>query len=353
MLDEVALVVGQLEQNANATRIKKLLLYTCKNWWENDSPRLDAISLRALVEELRQTHTTLDHLRSRLNHFVGTLNKSTEYVPIAQSIVSALEPLYQLDPTGIILPPEIPTPNPTLQNLEQDINLSRIKKLLICVCRKYWEANPQVIEQIQLRELIDELRHLHPTLTSAKAGLAAIVKTLNKPVEYALITETILREVEPLYGNGKEETSSDPTIETQVSDAVNLFDVRLEILKYANPLRAKILLFSSAYYLFQFRQEDWSNLKLYSLDGLLRTVLSQNPSLDQLQHSLQAQAEQLPDTDLYVEVVSVITRALRTNFSLLQRQIQHLMQMSSIADVTCASSTQFVLPQVSEFKESH
>lgn len=344
MSDEVALVVGELEQDANLIRIKKLLLYTCKNWWENDTPRLNLLNLRGLVEEIRQTHNTLEHLQSRLNHMVGTLNKSAEYVPIAQTIVTALEPLYKLESTEIILPPEIPTPNPALQNLEQDLNLSRIKKLLICACRKYWEANPQVIEQIQLRELIDELRHLYPTLTSARSGLAAIVKTLNKPVEYALIAETIMREVEPLYDT--EASSSEAVAEQeQAVEAVNLFDVRLEILKYANPLRTKILLFSSAYYLFQFRPQDWANLKLYSLDGLLRTVLSQNASLDQLQQTLQAKAEQLPEADLYVEIVSVITKALRANFSLLQRQIQHLAQIGSVADITSASPTQFVQPQ--------
>lgn len=341
MSDEFAFVVSQLDQDANALRIKKLLLYVCKNWWENDVTRLSAISLRSLIEEIRQTHPTFEYLRSRLIQLVSTLNKSAEYFPIANTIATTLEILYKQDTTVV----SVPEPqDPIVQKLENEVHLIRIKKLLICVCRKYWEANPKVIEQIDLKELIDELVELHPTIDQLRSSLAATVKTLNKPIEYSLIAGIILGEVEARYGE-----ASSPPAESETGEelgTIDLFDVRLEILKYANPLQTKILLFSLAYYLFEFREQDWLNLKLYSFDGLLRTVLSQTASIEDLQQKLQSKAQQLRESDLYIEIVPIVTRALKSKYTLLQRQIQQVMQTGSVADMTCASSTQLVTGQL-------
>jgi hypothetical protein len=204
MSDEFALVIHQLEQDVNALRIKKLLLYVCKNWWENDATRLSVISLSSLIEEIQQTHLTVEHLRSRLTHSVGTLNKSADYFPIAHTIASALEILYAQETTEISVAKSPIPQDPIVKTLEQDAQLIRIKKLLICACRKYWEANPKVIEQIDLKELIDELIELHPTFDQLRSSLNAVVKTLNKPIEYFAIAEIILREVEVRYGKASQ-----------------------------------------------------------------------------------------------------------------------------------------------------
>jgi hypothetical protein len=348
MSDEFAFVIQQLEQDANALRIKKLLLYVCKNWWENDATRLNVISLASLVEEIRQTHLTVEHLRSRLTHLVGTLNKSAEYFSIAHTIASALEILYTQETTAIAVPKSPVPQDPIIEKLEQEVQVIRIKKLLICACRKYWEANPKVIEQIALKELIDDLIELHPTFDQLRSGLNAVVKTLNKPIEYFAITEIILREVEVRYGKANEPQPISETVE----GTIDLFDIRLEILKYANPLQTKILLFSVAYYLFEFRNQDWLNLRLYSLDGLLRTVLSQTSSLEDLQQKLQSKAQYLGQSEQYVEIVPVIVKSLKSKYTLLQRQIQKIMQSSSVADMTCAGSTQLVTGQLGEVVSS-
>lgn len=334
-------ILAELEHDANALRIKKLLLYACKNWWENDPSRLSVISLSSLVEELRQSYPTIEQLRSRLNHLVGTLNKSAEYAPVAQTITSAFERLYEQStiPLNSVDIPEAETIlRQVVSTIEQNVNLSRIKKLLICVCQKYWEANAYVIEQTKLRDLIEKFIELCPNVEAARSTLSACVKTLNKPMEYALIAENIIRDIEPLYGQKSDVSQLNPS----TSEAIDLFDVRVEILKYANPLQAKILLFSSAYYLFEFRTSDWTNLRLYSLDGLLRTVLSQTDSIDEFEQTLQAKAKQLADADFYLEIVSIIARAIKPQFHQLQHQLQRVMQTSSVADMTCAGSTQFI-----------
>lgn len=320
-------VIHQLEQDPNAIRIQKLLFYVCKNHWESDSARLNALSLRSLIEEVRETYPTIEQLRSRLTHQIGTLNKSVEYTPIGQIILSVLERVYAQNAATILTAPKRTTA------LDQDVNVSRIKKLLIYTCRRYWEANSYVIEQISTSDLIDELMQQYSTLEELRSSLNVVVKTLNKTAEYALVAETILREVQSLYG----EKDSVPV--ACEAEPIDFFDVRREILKYSNPLKAKILLFSSVYYLFEFCPQDWSNLKLYSLDGLLRTVLTQTETIEEFQQLLNCKASQLKEAETYLEIVPVLMRSLKSNYTHFRRNLLISLNTSSVADTTLASST--------------
>ncbi|MBD2081686.1 hypothetical protein [Leptolyngbya sp. FACHB-17] len=321
-------VIGELQHNPNAVRIQKLLFYLCRDQWESDCTRLDALSWYSLIEEVRQAYPTFAQLRSRLTYQIGTLNKSAEYALIGQIILSILERAYAQDATTII------TASKRSTTLDQDVNISRIKKLLIYTCRRYWEANSCVIDQVSTAELLNELMQRYPTLEDLRPGLSTIVKTLNKPAEYSLVAEIILREVEPFYG--EEDSGSEPA----QAERIDLFDVRREILKYTNPLKAKILLFSAVYYVFEFCPQDWSNLKLYSLDGLLRTSLTQVETIDEFQQLLIHKASQLKEPETYLEIVPVLTRSLKSSYYTLRQTLLVSLRASSVADATLASSTQ-------------
>ncbi|MCY7321142.1 MAG: hypothetical protein LH660_04910, partial [Phormidesmis sp. CAN_BIN36] len=95
MADQYAPIVCQLEQDANAVRIKKLILYASKNWWENDLDRLSVISLQSLVQELRYLNPTLEHLLYKLHLLVGTLSIKEEYLQVATTIIENLTGLYR------------------------------------------------------------------------------------------------------------------------------------------------------------------------------------------------------------------------------------------------------------------
>lgn len=120
--------------------------------------------------------------------------------------------------------------------------------------------------------------------------------------------------------------------------------MRLEIVKLANPLRAKILLFSLVYYPFTCKEQDWSNLKLYSLEGLLRSVTTVCSSLEDLQSKLEAAAQQLNPPEDYIEVVSVILKSLKPGYASLQQHVQQALQIT--AEVTRANSTQVLISGV-------
>ena len=352
-------IVRRLEQDANAARIKKLILYACKNWWENDPDRLSVISLQSLVQELRYLNPTLEHLKYKLHLLVGTLSKQEEYLQVATTIIENLTGLYRsatpIEKTTINTNP-LDAIGGKLQNqitkiLEQEVHSSRIKKLMIYAARKHWEADPLKIDQAEINRLISELAHQYPTIESLQIGLAAIVKSLNKPIEYAAIANMILREMGKLYSQEGEAISPESTNDlatqavappsSQTAPAIELFDMRLEIVKFANPLRAKILLFSLVYYPFTYKEQDWSNLKLYSLEGLLRSVTTVCHSLEDLQSNLEVAAQQLNPPEDYVEVVRVILKSLKPGYISLQQHVQQALQIT--AEVTRANSTQVLI----------
>ncbi|MCU0552088.1 MAG: hypothetical protein MUC48_22355 [Leptolyngbya sp. Prado105] len=331
MNDPIAPIVSQFEQDPNAIRIQKLLCYVCRNQWQSEIARFDVSQWRSLIDEVKAIHPTFEQLRSKLTHQIGTLNKSKEYAAVGQIVLSVLERAYAQDAVTIVTAPKRST------QLEQDINIHRIKKLLIYTCKQYWEANSYVIEQASVSDLIDELIKKYASAEDLRSGLHQIVKTLNKSVEYSLIAEIILRAVEPLYGKSQERVALDHT------QPIDLFDVRREILKSANPLQAKVLLFSSVYYLFEFCQQDWSNLKLYSLDGLLRTVVIQAETIEEFQQLLNGKASQLKDAETYLEIVPVFVRSLKKNYDSLRQRLQLAASISSVADTTIAHATRAIL----------
>jgi hypothetical protein len=382
MADECVLQVSQkiadqLQQDASAVRVKKLIIYACKNWWETDLDILGVTDLEKLVSELRQLHPTLEQLQARLKILVGTLNKRDEYFPIAHLISQKMEALYDaksgfVEATAIVplvVDPQIEEIASRLQHSD----LSRVKKLMLSAARNYWETDPLKIHHAQLQDLIDELWKGHSTLEQLSTGLAAVVKTLNKPVEYALIAETILKEMRSLYLDhvsqsaiptemlppaSDEVTAPDllkvsplPAISSSYpqgiastsNSVIDLFDLRLEIVKYANPLRAKILLFSIVYYRFSFSPQDWSNLKLYTLEGLLRSLTTICGSIEDLQAKLDETAQHLNQPDEFADVARVLLKCLKPIYLKLQQQVQQAMQNGGIADTTKASATQVLM----------
>jgi hypothetical protein len=361
MADQYAPIVHQLEQDVSAIRIKKLILYACKNWWENDPDRLAAISLQSLVEELRYLYPSLAQLQYKLRIVVGTLNKQEEYSQVATLITEKLAALYVVrastseDVTMIRIPTKSIASD--LQNqitaaLAKDTNLSRIKKLMICSTRKYWETDSSKVDQIELRDLVGDLARLHPNLESLRMGLAVVVKNLSKPIEYAAIADSIVREMCRLYRDSSPESAAEATaieiipakqpLSEEKGQPIDLFDLRLELMKYVNPLRAKILLFSVSYYDFECKQQDWSNLKLYSLEGLLRNVTTIGNSFAELQAKLQETAHRLNEPEEYAEVARVILKCLKPIYLELQQQVQNALS-SSVADVTQAKTTQVLI----------
>ena len=222
-----------------------------------------------------------------------------------------------------------------VKNLEQHEKALRIKKLIYCICKNAWENAPNKLNDISLQDLVLEVRKKHPTLEHLKVSLAKVVKTLNKPEEYAVVAKVIFGNVGRLYpefqkliqsnkpaapvqpanqhlSNTKEKSKSAPTAATQEKRKdYEPFAVRLEVMNYTNPLRAKIVLFSTLYHPFDFSNQSWLSLRTYALDDMLQSLYSACKTITELDSQLQKTAKSLKEPNENIKAAWAIVQSLK------------------------------------------
>ncbi|MEG3898564.1 MULTISPECIES: hypothetical protein [unclassified Microcoleus] len=237
--------------------------------------------------------------------------------------------------------------------LEQDVNLSRIKKIIFFACKDSWENDPAQLASANVRSLIEELCTKYTRLEDIEAVLNSIVAKVNKKTEYALVTDQIVCQLSRLYEyqdftkletnisnfGGYEAPAFDDHFSSQVPagesserDPGNLFDVRQKILQQTNPLRAKILIFSTLYHEFTFSDRDWLLLKTQELDNLLRQLFNVCGSLAELESQLYTTAGNLDNSDECDQAASVIIKAMNSCYTKLQQEEQDRAEDSASED---------------------
>ena len=240
-----------------------------------------------------------------------------------------------------------------VRELEQDVNLSRIKKIIFFACKECWENDPAQLASADVRSLIEELCTKYNRLEDIESVLNSIVAKVNKKTEYALVTDQIVCQLSRLYEyqdftkletnisnfGGYEAPAFDehfsselPSGESQERDAGNLFDVRQKILQQTNPLRAKILIFSTLYHQFTFSDRDWLLLKTQELDNLLRQLFNVCSSLAELESQLYRTSGNLDNTDECDQAASVIIKAMNPCYAKLQQEEQDRAEDSATED---------------------
>ena len=363
-------VLHELAQDQNLLRIKKLLLFACTHTWENNPQRLEQADLQELLQRLMAIAPTLEQLQSQLHSIAKSLNKSAEYSLVANAIINHINRLYLDQPTHRVGTRQRDYET-VAQLLSRDSDLNRVKKLLLLASRNVWETHPQELDQLSLLALVREVHSLTPTLESLRAVLENLVKTLSKPAEYAAVADRISLAFQPLYlvkfpplnstalssdatvalevasfaTEDKTEAlpaaapprsmrsplrsqsavqpinhaalsleSSDPeSSDIQQGDLSDLFDLRLELMRSANPFKVKILLFSVLHETFQPEHEPM--LKTHELDDLLRILLQTHRLLSELKSKLFSAARLLPDAADYFQVAQVVFQATRSFYS--------------------------------------
>ncbi|MEG3842653.1 hypothetical protein [Microcoleus sp. herbarium14] len=240
-----------------------------------------------------------------------------------------------------------------VRELEQDINLSRLKKIIFFACKDFWENDPAQLASTDVGSLIEELCAKYSRLEDIEAVLNSIVAKVNKKTEYALVADQIVCQLSRLYEyqdftkletnisnfGGYEAPALDdhfssemPVGEPIERDPGNLFDVRQKILQQTNPLRAKILIFSTLYHQFTFSDRDWLLLKTQELDNLLRQMFNVCSSLAELESQLYRTADNLDNTDEYDQAASVIIKAMNSCYAKLQQEEQDRAEDSATED---------------------
>lgn len=89
-----------------------------------------------------------------------------------------------------------------------------------------------------------------------------------------------------------------------------LFDIRLAIMRYANPLKAKILIFSALHHPFSFSEEDWIILKRYSLDDWILGLVKSCKTFAELEAKLYNSVRVSKEPEQSLQVAQTIIQAL-------------------------------------------
>ncbi len=87
-------IYADLEKREDIHRIKKLILFTCHDFWADESYDLDATPIGDLIAEMVEIIPTLDKLKESLNNHVRKLNKQAEYFLAADMIIDTIGPFY-------------------------------------------------------------------------------------------------------------------------------------------------------------------------------------------------------------------------------------------------------------------
>lgn len=109
--------------------------------------------------------------------------------------------------------------------------------------------------------------------------------------------------------------SDDLDVSQSPQPSPDLFDLRQDVMRYTNPLRAKVLLFSLLYRTLQTNcTEEVLLLKSHRLDQLLEAALCRYPQYKDLAVQLKQAARQLDDPVEYDQVSDGILRSVQSYY---------------------------------------
>ncbi|GAB4215941.1 MAG: hypothetical protein OHK0012_17150 [Synechococcales cyanobacterium] len=210
------------------------------------------------------------------------------------------------------------------RDIQKEANLSRIKKLIVYVCRRQWENNQATLDELNLVELLQELYERFPTSAELTAALREAIQTISKKTEYSLVANIILNKTQALY---QQESFAPEEMPLDLDPQYNLFDLRLDVMRQANPLRAKVLLFSALYHPIGYTEQGLGVVKTHSLDDLLKSMFLRCKTQAEMEHKIQTAASFLGDHDHTEPVAVTITQSLRPWF---MRRMQELSSPTSV-----------------------
>ncbi|MFM7384458.1 MAG: hypothetical protein ACKO1W_15620 [Microcystaceae cyanobacterium] len=299
-------------------------------------------------------------------------NEILEQETLVEAEVVEVETLFNAEPPDSPLEeatPEVVTDPRVIadqiaQTLNQHPEQVRIKKLMFAVGKGYWENSVEVIDRYGFSQLILELRQGFPTQGELQAGFSNIVSNINKATLYLAIANLILKQMANLYEDlsepledtleantatqivqipmnatalrsapshtataivefgqqnnneplvtvlGSVPTPSAPANNSPPAKKYQAFEVRSEIMQYANPLRAKILLFSLLFNNWE-KNQDWSMLRSYSLDDLVEQVLLSRRPANDVEMRLLGLAQSMQERDVYQQTAKTLIKVLK------------------------------------------
>jgi hypothetical protein len=259
-------VADQFEQSPDALRLRKLLHCLCHGGWENDPSCLNQIYLPTLIQQTLAIAPKPQDLRYRLGRIVKHLNRRQQYTRLANQIVAAFKPLYHSQSEA-------------------------------------FDATA-LIESTVLAESTALAEPSGPS-GGSEGGYTTLTSLAGseQPADLTTLHGTLSNPLGTGHENGGPRR-----------DRSSLFDLRGDIIQYANPLRAKILLYSCLHGPFGYTPQDWSNLNRRTLNDLLEQTFDYCPTYTDLDSKLSIIAHCLGRAGDGGQVASAITQAMRAYY---------------------------------------
>jgi hypothetical protein len=203
--------------------------------------------------------------------------------------------------------------------LEHHEHSIQIKKMLYCLCTDRWERDPDFLRSINCHHFAEYLVKEFDSHEELKAKLFGLLKTVNKPKEYVAVAKIIyssLGQMYPdfhrLYSTTDLSVSSKPIVNRPVEIdhppiEYNVFELRQNVMSYANPLRVKMLL------LLMLVPADFADSRKihdYLLDNLLAHLINNYTQLHDIEAAISAAVVQLPEVEEYGKAATGLLQAL-------------------------------------------
>ena len=268
---QLSLVVEELEKDQEITRIKKLILCSRTGKWETDNKLIANLNLKELIADILTIYPSIDKFSQAICSIVSSLSKPVIYAGVAQTIISQIDRLY----------------NQPQNYTETVVELAETLEKLDVFAEK--------IDEITLDRDINN--DPGETFLDNQPTQLKYQKNGNSDA-----TEIVVKKKSTCPP--KKNISSDLNVD------YNPFNLRLNLMKYTNPLRAKILIFSALYRPFK-GDQDWSAIKDYELDDLLLSLFCKYRNFQQLESQLYQTANYLQEPEEYNQAAGAIIQSMQ------------------------------------------
>jgi hypothetical protein len=211
--------------------------------------------------------------------------------------------------------------NDVVRYLDNHEEALRIKKLIFCLCKKYWENDPNILNSVPLADLINELVQLKPSNEQLTFSVYKLVKTLNRPKVYAGVATVIIEQISKLYSNiasaydtqllpveEEVQTSFDAVNNSKNNDEDRLLKQIVNNLEnHRETARIQKLIFAAC-------KNRWENdqavIENYGLTNIILELQQNNPNLLSLRQTLNKIAENINKKALYLALADIIVTCL-------------------------------------------
>ncbi|MFM8306192.1 MAG: hypothetical protein ACKN87_03755, partial [Microcystis aeruginosa] len=178
----------------------------------------------------------------------------------------------------------------------------RIKKLIFCICRKYWENDPNILNPVTIEDLMKELLQIRTSQEQLTFSVYQLVKSLNRPEIYTEVATVIIEQTSKLYSNIADaynnqlltvEPKVNPSFDTVNNDVNNeedhlLRQVVSSLENHQETARIKKLMFAAS-------KNRWENdqalINNHGLTNIILELRRNNPNFLSLRQTLSQVAE--------------------------------------------------------------